>query len=352
VLSGLVSDLSDRNKPVFFYAVRIVIPAKAGIQILITGFPSPRLRAEALRRASTGMTDPERRKKNFKETSLENLKKRIQQLKKKRPGYKEILSFYQKMREEQEEVKPSLKIKSIPLKKEWKDLLAKEGFSLLEKKDFPLDINASLSLFRSLCEIGKKANPRMAEQVEKIEEAINKKRMNLKELLRGPNKEEKLERVVSDLGLDKKTLLFLAYESIKPSIEATVEKLHNELNAETWLKGYCPVCGSLPHLSLLKEAEGKRFLLCSFCGYQWRIDRFFCAFCGNKKQDFLHYFCGEGEETYRIDTCDKCHQYIKTIDARNIEIIDSALEDLATLHLDILASRKGYKRPVPSPWTP
>jgi formate dehydrogenase maturation protein FdhE len=35
---------------------------------------------------------------------------------------------------------------------------------------------------------------------------------------------------------------------------------------------------------------------------------------------------------------------------RKIEEIDPALEDLATLHLDILASQKGYKRPVPNPW--
>ncbi|MDI6764269.1 MAG: formate dehydrogenase accessory protein FdhE [Thermodesulfobacteriota bacterium] len=286
------------------------------------------------------------------ETSLENLKKRIQQLKKKRPGYKEILNFYQKIREEQEEVKPSLKIKSIPLKKEWKDLLAKEGFSLLEKKDFPLDINASLTLFRLLCEIGKKANPRMAEQVEKIEEGIDNKKMDLNKALTGGFEEGKIEKIAKEFGLDKTVLLFLIQESIRPSIEAGTKKLLNELNAEAWLKGYCPICGSLPSLSLLKDAEGKRFLLCSFCGYQWRVDRFFCAFCGNKEQDSLHYFCGEGEETHRIDTCDKCHQYIKTIDARNIEIIDPVLEDLATLHLDLLATQKGYRRPAPSPWTP
>jgi len=282
---------------------------------------------------------------------LENLKKRIQQLKKKRPGYKEILNFYQKIREEQEGVNPSLKIKPIPLKKEWKDLLAKEGFSLLEKKDFPLDINASLALFRLLCEIGKKANPRMAEQVKKIEEGIDNKKMDLNKTLTGGFEEGKVEKIAEEFGLDKKVLLFLIQESIRPSIEAGTKKLLNELNAEAWPKGYCPVCGSLPHLSLLKEAERKRFLLCSFCGYQWRTDRLFCAFCGNKEQGSLHYFCGEGEETYRIDTCDKCHQYIKTIDARNIEIIDPALEDLATLHLDILASQKGYKRPAPNPWT-
>ncbi|MDO9123432.1 MAG: formate dehydrogenase accessory protein FdhE, partial [Deltaproteobacteria bacterium] len=178
------------------------------------------------------------------------------------------------------------------------------------------------------------------------------KKMDLNKALTGGFKEEKIETIAEEFGLDKTVLLFLIQESIRPSIEAGTKKLLNELNAEAWLKDYCPVCGSLPHLSLLKEAEGKRFLLCSFCGYQWRVDRFFCAFCGNKEQDSLHYFCGEGEETYRIDTCDKCHQYIKTIDARNIEIIDPALEDLATLHLDILASQKGYKRFAPNPWTP
>jgi len=45
------------NRSVLFH---FVIPAKAGIQIFlitISGFPFPRLRAEALWRASTGMTE-------------------------------------------------------------------------------------------------------------------------------------------------------------------------------------------------------------------------------------------------------------------------------------------------------
>jgi FdhE protein len=90
----------------------------------------------------------------------------------------------------------------------------------------------------------------------------------------------------------------------------------------------------------------KQYLPCSYCGYQWRIERLFCQFCNNKEQEFLHYFYAEGEEAYRIDPCEKCHQYIKTIDLRKIEVIDPILKDLATLHLDILASQKGYKRPV------
>jgi FdhE protein len=285
------------------------------------------------------------------EVSLEKLTERIQQIKNKRPGYGKILDFYQSVKEAQEKAKASLKITSIQLKKEWKKLLSQEGFSLIQKEDFPLDIESSVRLFETLCQVGRDANPHMAAQMKKIKEAIDGKRIEFKKLLRGGSREQRIEEIAEELALDKNVFLFLIQNSIRPSIEAGVEQLRSEVDPETWLKGYCPLCGSLPSLSLLKEEVGKRYLLCSFCGYQWRVERIFCPFCNNKGQESLHYFCGEGEETHRIDLCDKCHQYIKTIDTRNLQESDPVLEDLSTLHLDLLASQKGYKRPVPNPWT-
>lgn len=282
---------------------------------------------------------------------MESLKKRIQQIKKKRPGYKAMLDFYQRVREEQEKMKSSLTLEPIALKKEWKDLLMKEGFPLLEKKDFPLDIKASLSLFKSLCQIGKEANPHMAEEVRKIEQAMSEKKFDLSTLLKEGGIEQKVEGIAKELGLDKKILLFFIHSSIRPSLEISAEKLSHEINTDTWMKGSCPVCGSLPYLSLLKEEVGKRFLICSYCGYQWRIDRMICPFCNNRDQESLQFLYAEEEKTHRVDLCDKCHQYIKTIDLRTIGETDTLLEDLATLHLDIVASQKGYKRPVPNPWT-
>jgi FdhE protein len=269
---------------------------------------------------------------------LEKLKERIQQLKKKRPGYGEILDFYQKVKKAQDESKASLKIEPIKLRKEWKELLAKEGFSLIPKEDYPLDIEASVKLFQSLCQIGKETNPRLAEQVGKVKEALDNKKIDLKNLLKKGVNEQKIEKVADQFGLDIKVFSFLIQSSVRPSIETGMEQLRSELDPETWLKSHCPVCGSLPSLSLLKGEGGKRYLLCSYCGYQWRIGS-------------LKYFLGEGEEAYRIDLCDKCHQYIKTIDYRTLEESDPVLEDLATLHLDLLASQKGYKRSVPNPWT-
>jgi FdhE protein len=284
------------------------------------------------------------------EKKLEKLRMRIEQIKKKRPGYGKILDFYQSIKEAQDKAKASLTIDSMPLRKEWKRLLSEEGFSLIQKEDFPLDIESSVRLFETVCQVGRDANPHMAEQAKKIEEAIGDKKMDLEQLLRGGWKDQRMEDTVKELGLDKNVFLFLIQSSIRPSIEAGVEQLRSELDPEAWQKGHCPMCGSLPCLSLLKEEVGKRYLLCSYCGYQWRMDRISCPFCKNKDQESLRYFLGEGEETHRIDLCDKCHRYIKTIDTRNLQESDPVLEDLATLHLDILASQKGYKRPVPSPW--
>jgi FdhE protein len=282
---------------------------------------------------------------------LEKLRQRIQQFKEKRPGYGGILDLYQKVREAQKRAKSSLRIDPIQLKKEWKDLLAREGFSLLQRQDFPLDIEASVILFQALCQIGKDANPHMAEQVRKIEELLNSGRIDLKELMRKGIREQGIEQIADEFGLDRKVLLFLIEESARPSVEAGMEQLRTELDPENWPKGYCPICGSLPLLSLLRGEVGKKYLLCSFCGYQWRIDRLICPFCNNKDQESLHYLYAEGEEAYRIDLCEKCHQYIKTIDLRKVEDSDPCLEDLATLHLDILVSKKGYKKPAPSVWT-
>ena len=283
---------------------------------------------------------------------METLKERIQHLKQERPGMAAILDFYQKVREAQERAKVSLKSEPLLLKKEWKEFLAKEGFPLLEKNDFPLDIEASSALFQSLCQIGREANPRMVDEVRKIEEAVINKKLDLKQVFKESHSEKKIEKVADDYGFDKKIFQFLVESVLRPSIEATVEQLRNAFDVRDWTKGYCPMCGSLPFLSLMKEETGKRYLLCSYCGYQWRINRLICPFCNNNDHESLHYFYGEGEESFRIDLCDQCHQYIKTIDLRTTVDSDPYLEDIATLHLDLLASQKGYRRPVPNPWIP
>jgi FdhE protein len=71
-----------------------------------------------------------------------------------------------------------------------------------------------------------------------------------------------------------------------------------------------------------------------------------CPSCGNDDHEALKYFYTENEGTAnRIDVCDKCKKYIKTVDTREIsgEIIP-LIEDMGTLYLDALAQKEGYLR--------
>jgi FdhE protein len=282
---------------------------------------------------------------------LETLRERIEQIKKRRPAYGPLLDFYQEIRTKQHEVKTSLRVEPLVLKKEWKDLLEKEGFPLVQKEDWPIDFEASISLFRSLCEVAKASNPKLSEEVKKIEETLESQVWDLKELLRKGLREKKVEKVAARFRLDAKILLFLLRETIRPSVELTVSRIREELPTEKEPKGTCPICGSQPSISLLREETGKRYLYCDECGYSWHVNRVGCPYCHNKDPQTLHYIFGEGEENCRVDLCDQCHSYFKTVDLRKMEVPDPLLEDIATIHLDLLAHQKGYKRPIPNPWT-
>jgi FdhE protein len=51
----------------------------------------------------------------------------------------------------------------------------------------------------------------------------------------------------------------------------------------------------------------------------------------------------EGDERYRVDVCNKCRRYIKTVEfPKSSEHPDLDIEDIATLHLDMIAFDEGY----------
>jgi FdhE protein len=69
-----------------------------------------------------------------------------------------------------------------------------------------------------------------------------------------------------------------------------------------------------------------------------------CPFCGNEDQQELAYFTVEDDERYRVDVCNACKRYIKMVDFRESkEIPNLDVEDIATLHLDMLANDEGYE---------
>jgi FdhE protein len=146
------------------------------------------------------------------------------------------------------------------------------------------------------------------------------------------------------IGSDAKTLAFLAYNSILPSIELSAAQVASYLDTEAvWQKGYCPVCGSSPGLAVLNQ-EGQRVVVCSFCRHPWQAPRLFCVFCENRKSDELQYVFAEEESDLRIDVCERCRHYIKTVQGREVaRPLYPPLEQVASLHLDMIAAEKGFR---------
>jgi FdhE protein len=286
--------------------------------------------------------------------SLDKIKERIAWFQQERPHYREILNLYGRIFEEQVKIRPQLQISVPEVSKELVKSRWGKGFPLLGREGFALDLEGAQRLFYTLIRaVGQRATMKMGDEIPRITEVAEAGELDLRVLLTRHYDALHLRHEAERCGLDKDILAFLVQASVRPCLEAHMEQLQGSLDLEAWLQGECPLCGSPPQMAQLRDEGGKRYLQCSFCGCQWRWERLACPSCNNKAMDSLHYLYAEEEEAYRVDLCDHCKGYIKTVDARKLDYepyLD--LEDIITIHLDILAVEKGYRRSAPTPWGP
>ncbi len=284
---------------------------------------------------------------------LGQVKERIAWVREKRPAYSQILDFYEGIWEAQNKIKTTGDIPPVEIEEDMKKIRLREGVPLLNKEDFHVDVSAAQKIFELILQLGEKAPSMLREEMEKIRQAILNKTLDIETLLSSYLDEKSLQDTAYQQKIDCSALSFLVRTSIESSIKANIRQFKEPISLDICSKGYCPICGSAPCMALFGKDGGKRYVLCSFCGYKWQIQRLICPFCGNKDHKTLHYFFAEGNEVCRVDICDQCHRYIKTVDARNLDYEPVlALEDLVTLHLDILASQQGVQRPASAIWAP
>jgi FdhE protein len=285
-------------------------------------------------------------KKKKSDSGVEKIKKRVAAMVKERPSHKEVLGFFKDVATEQYEM--SSKVKTVPVEIDEENFKAKiiEGFPLVEKKALTLDVPSATRLFKRLCKILSR-NKKSLKDAERITHALKNKDLDLLELFKQTDFEngEYITDLSKKLSVKEEVLSFLARNSVKPIFKAYAKELSTYVDQERWWRGYCPICGSEPFMAELKE-DGARFLVCSSCEFEWRYNRLKCPFCENEDHEKLRYFFTEKEgRAYRIDVCEKCKRYIKTIDTNELgEDVIPLLEDIGTLHLDILAGNEGYTK--------
>lgn len=111
-----------------------------------------------------------------------------------------------------------------------------------------------------------------------------------------------------------------------------------------WQENSCPICGSRAGMAELTGEEGRCSLSCSTCSFRWPFKRLTCPFCGCDDPEKRSYFTA-GDGATRVDTCTACSRYIKTRDSRKTDSdVPLEVEDLLTIHLDLLAAKEGFER--------
>jgi FdhE protein len=226
------------------------------------------------------------------------------------------------------------------------------GFPLLNRWDFPIDPVAAARVLRDAGKFIPEDNRKLADAHTILNESLAL-HSGKEEQLWGSFMHHEMEPwdewIKITLDTDLASILFLARITIRPALEFTAAKLIAKHPApDSWLKGYCPVCGSLPSLLYL-EGEGERKAFCSWCSTEWSLHRLQCPYCDNRYHQSLGYISLENERQNRITYCNLCRFYFKQIDTRDLAYPPYlALEEWTTLHLDFLAQKAGWISP-PSP---
>jgi len=141
---------------------------------------------------------------------------------------------------------------------------------------------------------------------------------------------------------------FLPRAFLQPYAEnLATDHAANEANA---FPSLCPLCDARPLLGVLRpEGDGgKRFLLCSFCLREWEFRRIFCSTCAEETETKLPVYVAEQFPYIRVEACETCKFYLRTIDLTKDGNAVPLVDDLAAIPLSLWAEEHGYSRAQPN----
>jgi FdhE protein len=112
----------------------------------------------------------------------------------------------------------------------------------------------------------------------------------------------------------------------------------------------CPVCGARPQVAVLRpEGDGgKRFLVCSFCATEWEFRRILCPMCGEQDHKKLPRYSVEDMPYVRVEACDTCKYYLKSVDMTVDGLAVPLVDEVATAALDVWAMERGFNKISPN----
>jgi FdhE protein len=110
----------------------------------------------------------------------------------------------------------------------------------------------------------------------------------------------------------------------------------------------CPFCSGRPQLSTLVAASesdgGGRQLLCATCLTVWPFRRVVCVYCGEEDERKTGYFHSPAFDHLRLDACESCKHYLKTVDLTKLGLAVPLVDEVAGAPLDLWARERGYEK--------
>jgi FdhE protein len=108
----------------------------------------------------------------------------------------------------------------------------------------------------------------------------------------------------------------------------------------------CPFCKRKPGVGVLRPLGdgGQRSLVCSFCLAEWEFRRIVCPGCGEENYAKLPVYTAEELKHVRVECCDSCRSYIKTVDLTKSGLGEPIVDEMASIPLDLWAQKQGYTK--------
>ncbi len=113
---------------------------------------------------------------------------------------------------------------------------------------------------------------------------------------------------------------------------------------------HCLFCGGQPLLGVLRpEGDGgKRRMMCSCCLKEWEFRRIYCPACGEEDEKKLPVYVAEQFPSIRVEACETCKVYVRTIDLTKDGNAVPVVDDLAAIPLSLWAHERGFTRLQPN----
>ena len=137
---------------------------------------------------------------------------------------------------------------------------------------------------------------------------------------------------------------FAALAFLQPYAECLADRAQMPLPAVR--RPICTFCGSKPLAGVLRpEGDGaKRSLVCSFCYTEWDYLRIACPACEESRDERMCVYIASQFEHIRVDACETCKTYIKTVDLTKNGLAIPEVDELAAIPLTLWADDQGYTK--------